>query len=97
MSNFKKDFKVLGITPENIGKIAIKRGIPTILKYFNQNVANQIKRKHGRPNIITATNVFAHIDNPNRLLKEILSLLKKDGVFITEVTLFSALFKKGSI
>ena len=84
LSNFKKDFKVLGITPENIGKIAIKRGIPTILKYFNQNVANQIKRKHGRPNIITATNVFAHIDNPNRLLKEILSLLKKDGVFITE-------------
>ena len=32
LSNFKNDFKVLGVTPENIGKIAIKRGIPTLLK-----------------------------------------------------------------
>jgi len=84
LANFSNDFKVLGVTPENVGKLAIKKGIPTILKYFDKKVANQIKKKHGRPNIITATNVFAHIENPNKLLKEILSLLENDGVFITE-------------
>ena len=38
LSNFKDNYKVLGVTPENIGKIAIKRGIPTIIDYFDENV-----------------------------------------------------------
>ena len=36
LSNFKKDFKILGVTPENVGKIAIKKGIPTLLEYFDK-------------------------------------------------------------
>ena len=94
MSNFSKDFKVLGVTPENIGKLAIKRGIPTILNYFDQKIVNKIKRKYGKPNVITATNVFAHIDRPKKLLKEILSLLDKDGVFISESHYLMPFLKK---
>ncbi len=29
LSNFKNDHRVLGVTPEKIGKLAIKKGIPT--------------------------------------------------------------------
>ena len=36
LSNFKNNYKVLGITPEKIGKMAIKKGIPTLLQYFNK-------------------------------------------------------------
>jgi hypothetical protein len=36
LSNFKDNHKVLGVTPEKIGKIAIKKGIPTIIDYFNK-------------------------------------------------------------
>ena len=84
LSFFKKDFKVLGITPEDVGKIAIKRGIPTILDYFNNKIVKKIKTKFGQPDVITATNVFAHIENPKKLLKDILKLLDKDGIFVTE-------------
>ncbi len=84
LSFFKDDFKVLGVTPENIGKIAIKKGIPTILDYFGKNVVKKIKKKFGKPDIITATNVFAHIENPKKVLKDILSLLDKNGIFVTE-------------
>ena len=84
LSFFKNDFKVLGVTPENIGKIAIRRGIPTILDYFDKNVIKKIKNKFGKPDIITATNVFAHIENPKKVLKDILSLLDKNGIFVTE-------------
>ena len=84
LSNFKDDFKVLGVTPERIGKLAIKRGIPTILKYFNFNTANLIIKKYKKAKIITATNVFAHIDNLDEIMKSVKKCLDKKGIFITE-------------
>ena len=36
LSNFQNNHRVLGITPEEIGKIAIERGIPTIIDYFSE-------------------------------------------------------------
>ncbi|MDA9626927.1 class I SAM-dependent methyltransferase [Candidatus Pelagibacter sp.] len=84
LSNFKSDFRVLGITPEKIGKIAIKRGIDTLIKYFNLKTANLVVKKYGKAKIITATNVFAHIDNLENIMKGIKKCLDKDGIFITE-------------
>ena len=57
LNNFKKHHKVLGITPEKIGKIAIKKGINTLIKYFNKDTANLVLKKFGRAKIITASNV----------------------------------------
>ena len=82
--NFKDRHRVLGITPEEIGKIAIERGIPTIIDYFNQDVVNRVLSKKGTAKIITATNVFAHIEDINKILECILQLLSKDGMFISE-------------
>jgi len=86
-----KNCRVLGVTPEKIGLQAIKKGIPTIIDYFNSNVSNKILKKYGKAKIITATNVFAHIDNIDKLLKSILKILKKDGVFISESHYFLSL------
>lgn len=84
LKNYKDHHKVLGITPEEIGKLAIKGGVPTILDYFTREVAAKVRNKHGRAKLITATNVFAHIENVNQVVKDILYLLKRDGVFISE-------------
>ena len=84
LSNFKNEHKVLGVTPEKIGKLAIKKGIPTIIDYFTDKISRRIIRKHGKAKIITATNVFAHIDNINQVIRSILKTLEKDGVFISE-------------
>src|SRR3989338_4187389 len=84
LSNFKDKYSVLGVTPEEIGKIAIERGIPTIIDYFKKDVVDKIKKKHGKAKVITATNVFAHIENINEITKLILELLEDDGVFISE-------------
>ena len=82
--NFKKKYKILGITPERIGKLAIRKGIPTIIDYYNEKVVNNVLKKFGKAKIITATNVFAHIENINKIIKLILKSLKNDGIFITE-------------
>lgn len=84
LNNFKDSHRVLGVTPEDIGKIAIERGIPTILDYFTRDVAMKIVTEQGKAKLITATNVFAHIENINEIVKCILELLKDDGVFISE-------------
>ena len=41
LSNFTSH-RVLGITPEEIGKIAIERGIPTLIDYFSETLAERV-------------------------------------------------------
>ena len=93
LNNFKKNHKVLGVTPENIGKVAIKRGINTLIKYFDKKTSEYILNKYGKAKIITATNVFAHIENVNSLMMNILKILKNDGIFISESHYLASLIK----
>jgi 2-polyprenyl-3-methyl-5-hydroxy-6-metoxy-1,4-benzoquinol methylase len=93
LNNFKNNHRVLGITPEKIGKIAIKKGIPTLIKYFDKATANLVLKKHGKAKIVTATNVFAHIENVKQLMENILKILHKDGVFISESHYLASLIK----
>ena len=92
LSNFKK-FRVLGITPENIGKLAIKKNIPTILEYFENKTVPKILNKFGKAKLICATNVFAHIENTNNVIKNIKKLLDKNGVFVSESHYLVSLIK----
>jgi len=94
LNNFKKNHKVLGVTPENIGRIAIKKGINTLIKYFDTKTSKYIFKKFGKAKIVTATNVFAHIENVRDLMNNILRVLKTDGVFITESHYLMPLIKE---
>jgi hypothetical protein len=84
LSNFREGYRVLGITPEDIGKLAIERGIPTMIDYFSGNVVDKVVSEHGRAKVVTATNVFAHIENVNTVTEDINRLLTDDGMFISE-------------
>ncbi len=84
LSNFKENHRVLGVTPEDIGKIAIERGIPTILDYFTRQVAADIRSKYDQAKIVSATNVFAHMENINEIVESVLDILTPDGMFISE-------------
>ncbi len=84
LSNFVTFARVLGITPEDIGKLAIEKGIPTIQDYFRAEVVAKVKKEYGKAKIVTAANVFAHIEDVNGVLDNIISLLSPDGVFISE-------------
>jgi SAM-dependent methyltransferase len=93
LSNFKNKHRVLGVTPELIGKLAIKKGIDTILKYFDNSTTNFILNKYGKAKLITATNVFAHIDDVKNFIKNINRILDKNGVFVSESHYFVELIK----
>ncbi|MDO8619154.1 MAG: class I SAM-dependent methyltransferase [Candidatus Daviesbacteria bacterium] len=84
---FFKSFeaKVLGIDPsENITKVARMKGIPTETKLFNVTTAKYVVKKYGKADVITATNVIAHIDNLHQVFEGVSLMLNTDGLFITE-------------
>ncbi len=93
LKNFKDNHRVLGITPEKIGKLAIKDGIKTLIKYFDKKTSNLVVKNFGKAKIVTATNVFAHIEDVNSLMKNIIKILKSDGVFISESHYLVSLIK----
>ena len=84
LANFKDHHRVLGITPERIGEIAIERGVPTIIDYFSQQVVETVLAQHGQARIITATNVFAHIENVNTVVELIIKLMGPKSLFVSE-------------
>lgn len=87
LSQFKKEgTQILGIDPaQNIAEEATRRGIPTVAKFFTSETAREIAATHGKADVITANNVFAHTDNMKGFVKAVKILLAPEGVFIFEV------------
>jgi hypothetical protein len=84
LSNFIQQAKTFGIEPTNAGKLALERGIPTLTSFFNRNAIKTTLAERGKAKIVTATNVFAHIEDIHEIVDCIDSLLVEDGIFISE-------------
>ena len=85
LSNFQRGgHRVLGIEPSQVGNLANQRGIATTIAFFDRALAEQSRKQHGPAKIITATNVFAHIEHIHDVIESILMLLDENGVFISE-------------
>jgi hypothetical protein len=85
ISNFQKaGHRVLGVEPTDVAKLANARGIPTIQRYFSQEVAGEIKRSYGAAKVVTAANCFAHIEDVHAIVEGILEMLSPIGVFVSE-------------
>jgi SAM-dependent methyltransferase len=85
LSNFHSaGFRVCGVEPTNAGEIARRNGITTLQAFFGPKAADQVRQEHGQANLITAANVFAHIERIHEVVGGILQLLAPDGIFISE-------------
>jgi hypothetical protein len=85
LSNFHKTgYRVLGIEPTDVGRIAASRGIATLQCYFSPEVAREAKRQYGAARVVTAANCFAHMEDIHAITDGIVELLAPDGVFISE-------------
>ncbi|MBI4056646.1 MAG: class I SAM-dependent methyltransferase [Elusimicrobia bacterium] len=95
LSAFKSSgVRVLGVDPApNIVRIAEKRGIETVSEFFSEDVVTHILKTKGPTTVITATNVFAHVDDLDSFMQAVIHLLKEDGVFILEAPYFANLVK----
>lgn len=87
LKEFKKEIglKVLNVDPaSNLAAIAEAQGIPTIADFWSKNVVKEILKAHSMADLITATNVFAHVDDINGFLSNAKDALKPKGVLVIE-------------
>lgn len=84
---FKNEgMRVLGIDPaENIARKACANGIETIADFITPDLARTITENHGMAEVVTGSNVFAHIDDLNALMVSVDELLSDNGIFVIEV------------
>lgn len=68
----EKGCVTLGIEPTGASSDAVKNGHIIYNQFLSPSVAETIVKEHGKPDIITFTNVFAHIEN----LPEVIDALK---------------------
>lgn len=78
------EYRTLGIEPSSAGKYAMDRGFEVIDRFFNEQCGRDVAASHGKAKIITATNVFAHVDDIIGFAAGVRELLDEDGVFIIE-------------
>ncbi len=79
----EKKIKVLGIEPaKNIAKVAEKKGIPTLPKFFDCKLATELSKNSVKPDLVICNNVLAHVPELNDFISGLKKILKKDG-FIT--------------
>jgi hypothetical protein len=85
LGNFlRAGHRVFGIEPSDVGKLAIQRGIPTTIAFFDRRIAEETRARQGAAKVVTATNVFAHIEQIHEVLDSLLLLLDERGIFISE-------------
>ncbi len=86
LENFaKKGIRHLGIEPSaNVAEVASKKGINTIVEFFNKELAEKIVSQNGKADAFIAANVMCHIPYINSIVEGIKELLNKDGIVMFE-------------
>jgi hypothetical protein len=85
LSNFVRGgHPVCGIEPTERAHEANAAGVRTEMAFFDEQVATRVVKAHGKARAVIATNVFAHIDGAQNVVKTISEMLDERGVFISE-------------
>lgn len=75
----------LGIEPaSNVAKLAMDRGIPTTVRFFGRQVAQELADESGRPDLLIGNNVLAHVPDLNDFVSGLKVLLKPGGTITLE-------------
>jgi SAM-dependent methyltransferase len=81
----EKGIPVLGIEPaRNVAAVAVKKGIPTVAKFFGVATAEEVLREHGPADLLLGNNVMAHVPDRNDFVAGMKRLLAPRGVITME-------------
>lgn len=80
----KQGAYTMGVEPTGAYIDAAEKGHVVFNDYLSTDIAKQIAGKHGSPDLITFTNVFAHIEDLNGVLESLRILMGSETVVVIE-------------
>jgi SAM-dependent methyltransferase len=90
--------QVLGIEPAaGPCEFARSQGVETINDFFTRGVVERILETRGPASLVSANNVYAHIDDLRGFTELVVELLSDDGVFSFEFSSLSDVVEKGLV
>jgi hypothetical protein len=76
--------RALGVEATNVAKIAVDDGVETVQAFFSEALGEELRQTYGAAKVVTATNMFAHVQNLGDLMRGVSHLLEDEGVLVTE-------------
>ena len=81
----KRGIPAFGIEPAaNVAKVAIEKGVPTVVQFLNATTGPAIGAKRGKADLLIGNNVLAQVPDVNGFLQGCKALLKPAGVVTME-------------
>lgn len=81
----EKKVPVLGIEPAaNVAKVAVGKGVPTLVEFFGAELARKLAASGQRPDLLLGNNVLAQVPDLNDFVAGMKILLKPGGVITME-------------
>jgi predicted TPR repeat methyltransferase len=91
----ERGYRTVGIDPaRNLAEIARAGGIEVLSEFWGREAAGTLVERWGKPQLMTATNVFAHVDDLDDFMGGVAHALADDGRFMLEVPYLSDLVEK---
>lgn len=86
--------KALGVDPSiNVSKIANDAGLPTLTAFFDTTTAEQINQAWGQPDVVVASSIFTHLEDPHAFSQAVKQMMAPEGSFIIEVEYIGNILK----
>jgi SAM-dependent methyltransferase len=81
----QKGVPALGVEPAaNVAEVAIRKGVPTVVDFFNPKTANELAAKQKQADLVVGNNVLAQVPDLNGFVQGMKTILKSQGVITME-------------
>jgi SAM-dependent methyltransferase len=81
----QRDVPVLGIEPAaNVAKVAVEKGVPTLVKFFGTQLAEELASGGRSADLVIGNNVLAQVPDLNDFVEGLKVLLRPEGVLTLE-------------
>lgn len=90
----KLGVKAIGVDPsKNVSKLANDIGLKTLVSFFDMDIVKKIKKQYGKPDVIVASSIFTHVEDPHSFLAAAYELMEENTKLIIEVEYIGNILK----